>query len=260
MPAPGFPETLTALRRRVTTLERLASADERILPLGLKDFDAVLGGGLALGAVHEIFPAAAVDFGAASGFALALAARASRSGKTALWVQTDFARRENGCPYGLGLDLFGLGSERLLVVRAARAAEVLFAMEEALKCRALGAVIAELANDGIDLTATRRLSLAAREGGAPGLLLHQRAPLSASAAATRFEVAAAAGARDNFGGIGRTTFNLSLVKNRRGPCGRWTLGWNHHEQAFVCATHSLALAAPAGDGPDRAERAFARAG
>ena len=54
-------------------------------------------------------------------------------------------------------------------------------MEEALKCRALSCVIAEVTQDA-DLTATRRLSLAAREGGALGLLLRHKATPAPSAA------------------------------------------------------------------------------
>ena len=106
---------------------------------------------------------------------------------------TDFAAGEGGGPYGPGLDLFGMASARLLVLRVPKPVDVLWAMEEALRCRALACVIAELTGDGAaaDLTATRRLALAAREGVSAqnsgfGLLLRHRATSMPSAAATRW--------------------------------------------------------------------------
>ena len=65
-------------------------------------------------------------------------------------------------------------------------------MEEALKCRALAAAILELPNDAplADLTATRRFTLAAREGGAFGFLLRHRPSALTSSAETRWRVAA----------------------------------------------------------------------
>ena len=59
-------------------------------------------------------------------------------------IQTDFAALEAGAPYGPGLDLFGLPMARLLVLRVPRPVDALWAMEEALSCRALAIVIAEL--------------------------------------------------------------------------------------------------------------------
>jgi protein ImuA len=229
-----------------------------MLAFGIPALDSTLGGGLSHRALHEVYPAAPIHFGAASGLALSLAVLA---GKATLWIQSDFAGRETGFPYGPGLDLFGLGCERLLILRVPRAIDALFAMEEALKCRALGGIVTALTDDGsADLTATRRLSLAARDGSTLGLLLRHCAPLATSAAATRFEVAAAPSRGDGFGGLGITTFLLSLVKNRRGPCGRWTISWDHHDHVFLTAAHSLGLAATAGDRPDRTAFPFARAG
>ena len=49
-----------------------------------------------------------------------------------------------------------------------------WAMEEALRCRAAGAVVTELMGDDGDLTATRRLALAAGTGGGIGLILRPR--------------------------------------------------------------------------------------
>ena len=179
-----------------------------------------------------------------------------------LWITTDFARREGGGPYGPGLELFGLSPARLLVLTVSRPTDVLWAMEEGLRCRALACVIAELTADGAeaDLTATRRLSLAAREGVSArvsglGLLIRHRATLMPSAAATRWHVAGAPSLPDRLarlsGGLGRPRFDLSLCKNRRGPSGRWLVEWDQHERAFQPAL-SVGVAAPALDRPDRA--------
>lgn len=226
---------------------------DQVIGTGVPDIDTALGGGLPRGALHEFSPAAPMHLTAATGFATALAARAcGRKGQT-LWIATEFALMEGGGPYGPGLDRFGLPSARLLVLRVPRAADALWAMEEALRCRALTGVIAELADDSAadDLTVTRRLMLAAREGNCPGFFLRTRTTDSPSAAATRWQIAAAPSRPDAYGGLGCTRFELSLRKNRRGPCSRWIIEWNHHERAFQPEI-PVVVAPAALDRPDRA--------
>jgi protein ImuA len=217
--------------------------------LSLGPPDAALKGGLALSELHELTPPAPVHLGAALGFALALAALAPARGGGVVFVQQDFAALEAGALYGLGCDLFGLSPARLILVRAASPRDGLWAMEEALKTRGLTAVIGELAQsaEAADLTATRRLSLAAQKGGGLALLLRQYGFSGTSAAATRWQISAAPGAGDGFGGLGRTGFSLALTKNRRGPCGTWILQWDHHAKRFIPAL-SGAVAAPVFDG------------
>ena len=163
---------LSRLRRAIAKSEALPE-ETRSLALGVPAIDAALGGGLPGAALHEV-SATPMHLGAAAGFALALAALAQeRQGhKETLWIATDFGSLETGALYGPGLDQFGLATERLLIARVARPVDALFAMEEALKCRALSAVIAEL-GEAPDLTATRRLSLAAKDHGGLGLILRQ---------------------------------------------------------------------------------------
>jgi protein ImuA len=251
----GDPATLSRLRQEVAKIEgsnlSVLEAGGRVSPLGVEAIDAALGGGLAFGNLHEIASAAPLHLGAAVGFALTLAARAGER-KDTLWIQPDFAALEAGALYGPGLSAIGLKLERLLLLRVARPADALWAMEEALKSRALATVIAELTEDGAaaDLTATRRLTLAARDGGGIGLLLRHRISPEPSAAATRWDIAAAPSRPDAFGGLGHTAFTLSLVKNRRGPTGRWTIAWDHHERAF--SPLSLGLAQAAASRPDGA--------
>jgi protein ImuA len=249
-------ETLRALRRKVAAIEaqgagRAGAAGA--LVFGIPALDRTLGGGLALGALHEIAPAAPFHVGAAVSVALAFVALAIREGRDALWIEPEAAQCEAGQLYGPGLELLGLPMARLIGLRVAQERDGAWAMEEALRCRALAAVVGEFMREGtLDLTMLRRLSRAAAEGGGLGLLLRHRACALPSPAMTRFAVAAAPGARDPFGGLGRPAVLLTLLRNRRGPPGRWLLSWDHHEHAFLSAPLSLDLAATAGDGPPRA--------
>jgi protein ImuA len=235
---------LSRLRRAIAKSEALPEA-ARSLALGVPAIDAALGGGLACAALHEI-GAAPGHAGAAAGFALALAALAQEPRKETLWIATDFGTLETGAPYGPGLAQFGLSTERLLIARVARPVDALFAMEESLKCRALSAVVAEF-GAAPDLSATRRLALAAKDHGGLGLILRHASDDAPTAARTRWQAAAAPSVPDEFGGLGPAAFSLCLTRNRRGPCGAWTLIWDHHERTFSL---SLGVAAAASDRPD----------
>jgi len=249
LPAEPMEQHLDRLRRAIAdpTGDTLVDAAES-RALGVAAIDAALGGGLAGASLHEISATSPLHLGAAAGFALALAARAPDPHRQALWIVTDFGALETGALYGPGLDQLGLSTERLLIAHLARPVDALFAMEEALKCRALATVVAEFA-EAPDLTATRRLSLAARDGGGIGLMLRHKPNAAPSAARTRWQVAGARSLPDEFGGLGQTAFTLSLLRNRRGPCGSWTITWDHHEHVFSAL--SLGVDAAAADRPDR---------
>jgi protein ImuA len=237
------------LRHKLRMMERPAGIDDNpgVLPLGIPALDQALGGGLARGALHEIAAVSEPHLPSASGFALALVAQGTAP---VIWISEDMALAESGAAYGLGLEAFGLAPERLLTVAAVHRRDVLWAMEEALHCRAIGAVIGELRRGDIDAVATRRLSLAAAHG-APALLLRAEPATDASTAATRWIVGAAPSLPRY--GPGSPRFAVHLVRNRRGPLGAWTLEWSDTDERFVlAATHSEPVAAPAFDRPHRA--------
>src|SRR5436305_10699740 len=168
---PADMEQLSRRRRAIAKSEALPE-EVRPLALGVTEIDAALGGGLSRAALHEL-SATSLHLGAAAGFALTLATLASEKAKQTLWIATDFGTLETGTLYGPGLDAIGLNTARLLVVRVARPIDALYAAEEALKFRALSAVVAELFGEA-DITALRRLTLAAIEDGALGILLRHK--------------------------------------------------------------------------------------
>lgn len=228
-------------------------------PFGIAAVDAVLEGGLTTGALHEFTSADSRGLAAATGLVAGLLAGAEGA---VLWITTLGALRQGGFPYAVGLDAFGIALDRLTLVCVKTPAEAMWAAEEAMKCPAVAATILELPDDGkaADLTATRRLSLAAREGGGLGCLIRHHTGTQPSAAATRWTVAPAPSLPDRFGGLGLPRLDLRLTKNRRGLTGRWAIAWNRHDQRFILAAPAVAVAAPAADRPDRAPSPLARAG
>src|SRR5258705_1549955 len=156
-----------------------------LLSLGVPD--AALKGGLGLGELHELAPFAPFHSGASLGFALALSTLVPRDGPV-VWVQQDFAGLETGTLYGLGCDLFGLASSRLLVVRTATPRDTLWATEEAVKTRGVAAGIGERLEEGqaAHVTANRPVPPAAHQIGGRLLLLPKREFSPPSSPASRW--------------------------------------------------------------------------
>jgi protein ImuA len=239
----GRAERLEALRARVRTIERGGAARPgRVLRLGLAAVDAALpDGGLGLGAVHELGGTGEVEaMGAATGFCAALLSRLmSREAGPVLWCT---ARDDLYAP---GLARLGLDPDRLLVLRARREAERLWAMEEGLGYAALAAVICEVGSPG--LVAGRRLQLAAERGGVTGFLLCRPEAVRrldarpASAAVTRWRLAAVPSDRTLAGGPGAPRWRAELLRCRGGRPGDWIVEWDH-------ATGGFRLAAAVRDG------------
>ncbi|MBC7768835.1 MAG: hypothetical protein H7124_08605, partial [Phycisphaerales bacterium] len=139
--------------------------------------------------LHELCPAGPGAEPAALGFSLALAASwAGRAG--IIWAGEEGVFAEDGAPYPVGLAQFGLDLSRLIIVRASKREEALWAAEQGLVARG-AVVICALGARGkpLDLKATRRLLLFAERNGSKCLLVRPLA--EASAAWTRWRVSPA---------------------------------------------------------------------
>ena len=193
--------------------------------------------GLAPDGLHEASGAAAADGPASAAFLAALLARLSHAGRrgTVLFCQSRKGYARFGRVYGPGWRDLGLDPANLLLVRACRDRDVLWAMEEGLRCRALAAVLAEV--ESIGLTASRRLSLAAREGRTPALLLRLDGLCPASTALTRWRVEALAGAADPLDeeAPGPPRWRLGLLRCRGGRPASCDVEWNREAGGFRVA-------------------------
>jgi protein ImuA len=257
-------DTLAHLRG---SIERMESQTDAALPrvaLGHAEADTALQGGLALGALHEVF-AEGRQSAAATGFIAGLARRVSAQ-RPLLWVRQDFSEMESGVLNMSGWSELGLDPRLVVTVRAPDADTALRTAADALACDALGSVVLEVwgAARQLDLVASRRLTLAARASGVTGLLLRMAAVPSPSTAETRWIVRSAhsppvkpwQGSSQIWGA---PALDAQLVRNRHGPNGHWIMEWKCDECLFRDApAHSQPVAAAPADRPHQAPRAGQR--
>lgn len=209
---------------------------------GCAPVDACLGGGIRPAVLHEVFPVAFGDVAAASGFTLALAARVRGPRNWLMWVRQDFSALENGEILGSGLLEVGINPARVLMACVPDARDVLRAGAEGLACKGMGAVIIEVWGKPkiFNLSASRRLALAAAEHGVTAIVLRFGTAPEPSAAETRWVVGSAS-SPSNIEAWGTSVFDAALIRNRHGACGRWVVEWDRNNAAFR-ETHSGALA------------------
>ena len=250
------PEKLAFLKDSLARAGLEGPESHARISLGHPLADACLNGGIARGTLHEIYPATAGDEAAATGFATALSARVAAR-KRVLWVVPDFAALEHGEISALGLLELGLDPVRFVLLRTPDVVSVLRAAADALTCRALGALVIEIpgAVKALDLSASRRLVLAANESGVTAFLLRCSAEPEPSAAETRWLIGAA-GANRNDENWGRPLFAAALVRNRHGPTGQWLMEWNSDDGLFRTTDSGAVVSAPS-DRPSQAAHARA---
>jgi protein ImuA len=187
--------------------------------------------------LSEVFPETATD-AAAVGYLLA---RLPKGNAPILWVQDRLSRRESGRPY-----LAGMNTRRpIILVDLSRAQDVLWAMEDGLRCRALGAVIGEIWGDpaALDFTATKRLAMRSEAASVPCWLVRRAAAENLSAARDRWRVGSRPSGVNPHDATasGLPRWSLDLFRSRRLKPGSWMAEYDR-------ASDRLYQPAPSGDG------------
>jgi protein ImuA len=229
--------SISALKQRIARLNpaTAATAEARdLFSLGANQVDQRLGGGLVRSAVHELF-ADGAGVSSAVAFALILALRGGLA-KPILWISEERVLRHFGVFYGPGLVELGADPDRFIFVHAPDALATLRAGADSVKCGGLGAVVIQPYGKAraLDLTASRRLALAASASGVLTLLLRIGAEPAPSAAQTRWQVKSAPSVLLEANAPGRPAFDLTLLRHRAGIASFTTrLEWDREQQICV---------------------------
>ena len=217
------PAVIASLRARIWALERSAAAATDMVAVAPAIDAALPWGGLPLGCLHDVI----AGDESATGFLAVLLGRLTARGPV-LWCVRRDARQ---ALYPPGVSGFGLAADHIIVVRGAAPRDLLWAAEEGLRCRKLTAVVLE----GVeaDLTAGRRLQLAAESGGITGFTLMPDRARPSGAATSRWRIRSAASAPTPWQGIGAPRWHVALERCRNGGAGAWLVEWREDERRLV---------------------------
>jgi protein ImuA len=176
-------------------------------------------------AIHEFISILPEQSAASDGFIGGLLSRLMADGEACVWVS---ASRKL---FPASLRLFNVDTERLIFVDVSNEKDVLWILEEALKCEGLAAVVAEL-ND-LSLIESRRLQLAVEQSGVTGFILRKdgRKGLS-NLASVRWNITPLPSVtEEGMPGLGFPRWKVELTKVRNGNPGQWVFEWG--EEGFV---------------------------
>ena len=170
-----------------------------------------------LGAIHEFISNNMEDATATSGFVAGLIAAIMRNNGALIWIS---ASRTIFPP---ALKLFGISPDRIIFIDLQKEKEIMWAMEEALKCKGLSAVIGEMQE--LNFTASRRLQLAVEQSNVTGFILRRNPrSINTTACLTRWQITSAKSELTNdMPGVGFPRWDVELLKVRNGHPGKWQI-------------------------------------
>ena len=172
-----------------------------------------------LGAVHEFVTSGMEDVASTSGFVAGILSSLMRKQRICLWISS------SRLIFPPALRSFGIDPAKIIFIDLLKEKDVLWTMEEALKCEGLAAVIGEIKD--LDFTTSRRLQLAVEASLVTGFVLRKNIKtFSTTACITRWKInALSSKLPGNMPGVGFPAWNVSLLKIRNGIPGNWQLEW-----------------------------------
>jgi protein ImuA len=188
--------------------------------VGLGQVEAAFPNGVfPLGTVHEMVCSNTEQATACGGFVSGLLSVLMQNGGTCLWISIS----ANIFPGAL--TAFGIEPHRVIFVHLTKDKDVLWVMEEALKCTGLAAVIGELRS--VDFKQSRRLQLAVEQSRVTGFILRNHSDkIGSTACAARWKIKPSPSEQvDGLPGLGFPRWQVELLRVRNGQPGSWIVEW-----------------------------------
>ena len=216
-------DIIAELQTDILRLEGFKPSGNHAVDLGLGQIShAFPNSTFPLGAVHEFLSGKAEDAAATCGFITGLLAPLMGNSGTALWISS------SRTIFPPALKSFGIQPDRCIFIDLRSEKDILWAMEEALKCGALTAVVGEMRE--ISFTASRRLQLAVEHSQVTGFILrHNPRKVNTTACVSRWRISPlpskpiAHGTADDLPGIGFPQWRVELLRIRNGKTGMWNI-------------------------------------
>jgi protein ImuA len=224
------------LQKDILRLQGFTSKSNAALNIELEPLkDAFPNGTFPLGAIHEFLSSRVEDSAATSGFISGLLASLMRNSGTAIWISSSRTL------FPPALKSMGLEPDRFIFLDLQKEKDILWAMDEALKCGALAAVVGEVRE--IDFTMSRRLQLAVEQSKVTGFILRNNfRKLNTTACVSRWKITPLPSESINaLPGIGFPKWRVELLRMRNGKSGVWDIQFINGKFVPVYTSHFISL-------------------
>lgn len=188
--------------------------------------EAFPNGSFPFSALHEFFCFNQEEVTSSSAFITALLSCRFRKGATVIWISPT---RKVFPP---ALKCFGVEPHQVLFLNIKKEKDISWAINEALKCSSLSAVIGELPE--MSLTASRRFQLAIEDAGVGCFILRSNPKNLLTTAVSRWHIKPMhSKVEDDFPGVGHPRWQVNLLKVRNGKSGSWDIEWSNGGFQYV---------------------------
>lgn len=172
-----------------------------------------------LGAIHEFLSSSPEDISSTSGFIAGLISTVMPGNGVLAWI----SRR--GSIFPPSLALYNLDPSKTIFIHPGNEKELLWVMEEVLKCDSVRAVVAEL--EDVIFTNSRRFQLAVEKSRVTGFIINKKAgKQNNNACFSRWRVNSLPSyLPSGLPGVGPPRWTVELQKIRNGKPGSWQVEW-----------------------------------
>lgn len=176
-----------------------------------------------VGCMHEFLTSSKESTTATASFLSGLLNSLSGNSGVNVWISSS----RNLFPPALSN--FGLQPDRFIFIDLKNDREVLWVLDEALKCGALSTVVGELKD--LSFTESRRLQLAVEQSQVTGFVIrNDSSKLSASACVCRWRLTSLPSEEfRDLPGIGFPKWKVELLRIRNGKPGSWNVHWKDNQ-------------------------------
>jgi protein ImuA len=214
-------DIVSRLRRELLSLQRhegIRKGSDVLKDLGVLN-DSFPESNFPLAAVHEFLCNKKEEVAATNGFVSAIVGKLMKQKGVAVWIRSDNAL------FPPAFHLFGIDPDRIIFIQLQKEKELLWAMEEALKCNGLAVVVCELQE--LSFTSSRRFQLAVEQSSVTGFILRiNPRNLVTTACVSRWQISSLASEATDLPGVGFPKWKVELLKIRNGKPGAWQVEWS----------------------------------
>jgi protein ImuA len=204
----GFKEVAEHAKNKVEIAKIESSFPHHIFPTGV---------------IHEFLNPLPEQTACTSAFISVLLSKIHQKKGFYLWI----SKQRHIFP--TALKNFGIQPHQIIFINLTQPKDLLWATEEALKCKGVSAVISEL--DEISFAQSQRLQLTVEKSKVTGFILRSKSQaINATACAARWEIRPSLSfSDDDLPGVGFTQWQVNLLKVRNGNPASYQITWRNHQ-------------------------------